>query len=71
MENLNKILTITKGEMLDTKYNTVVCELESNGPNHRVVCRESDRCKIINATDRMEHDTVEAAQAYVRSLAGA
>lgn len=71
MENLNKILTVTKGEVFDTKHNLVVFELESNGPNHRVICRETERCQVINAVDRMEHDTVEAAQAYVKGLATA
>lgn len=70
MENLNKILTVTFAQVFDTKHNLVVFDIESSGPNHRAICRESERCKVINAVDLMEHDTVEAAQAYVKGLAG-
>lgn len=66
MENKNRIVTVTFAQVFDTKHNLVAFDVEGSIDNP-VVCRESDRCKVINAKNLVEHESVEAAQAYVKA----
>ena len=59
---------MSKADVFSVTLNCVAFSVEASHAFHRVVTFETDTLKLQNAVNKVEHESVAACHAYIKSL---
>jgi hypothetical protein len=66
--NKTRYYTVLKADIFSVTLGHLSFSVEASQGYHRVVVFENDKIKVINAVDKVEHESVKACHEYIKGL---